>query len=91
MVFKFFEAGRLDNYFLEGDDTFVLGCGGCGEVGCWPLGCRIRIDGEMVRWDSFSQPHRPNRDYSEFGPFIFERAQYLHAVCPWQAKVPRAI
>jgi hypothetical protein len=30
--------------------------------------------------DSFRQPHRPDWDYSGFGPFVFDRAQYDEAL-----------
>jgi hypothetical protein len=66
--------------FMAGLDTiYVLGCN-CGEVGCWPLMCRVRLDGALVIWDEFRQPYRPDRNYSEFGPFVFDRVEYTAAV-----------
>jgi hypothetical protein len=60
--------------------AYLLGCGDCGEVGCWPLEASIVLDEHMVTWSNFAQPHRRERDYSEFGPFVFDRAQYAGAV-----------
>ncbi len=31
-----------------------------------------------VTWTGFAQPHRQTRDYSGFGPSIFERSPYEH-------------
>lgn len=56
----------------------VLGCG-CGEWGCWPLSAAITVHGETVTWSHFSQPHRPDRNYREFGPFTFAAAEYRAA------------
>ena len=79
--------GPLDDYYRGAatawsDDGFVelLSCEGCGEAGCWPLAVEIRVAGDTVSWTSFRQPHRPERDYSEFGPFTFSRAEYMAAV-----------
>ena len=74
--------GDLSRYFLGQDgrgETWVLGCA-CGEVGCWPLECRIVAGSETVTWDRFRQPHRSARSYAELGPFVFERADYELAV-----------
>ena len=35
---------------------------------------------ECLVWDGFRQPRRPERDYSNFGPFIFGERQYREAV-----------
>ena len=89
IVPQYFNYGPLDRYFLADflDDNYFsrlgwiyfLGCD-CGEVGCWPLQGKIRIDGNSVIWEKFCQPHRPQRDYSAFGPFIFDLDQYREAV-----------
>jgi hypothetical protein len=89
LVLEWFKYGALDHYFLgdfEKDSHFarsnrvyLLGCQ-CGEVGCWPLMARIRAEGESIVWDSFEQPHRKDRDYSGFGPFVFDLKQYREAV-----------
>lgn len=86
---EWFNYGALDKYFLgeaEGDSywsklggVYLLGCQ-CGEVGCWPLLCRIRNENTRVIWEGFQQPHRKARDYSHFGPFVFEGAQYRSAL-----------
>jgi len=89
IVPEHFEFGSLDRYFMgqiEPDSSWVglsgiwvLGCD-CGEVGCWPLQCRVTPGQETVVWHEFSQPHRPGRDHSQFGPFVFEAEQYRGAV-----------
>lgn len=89
LIPSFFSFGALDQYFLgrsgfvDLDDRagrlFVLGCE-CGEVGCWPLQCAVRVTDGTVSWFDFAQPHRPGRDYSAFGPFVFERQQYEDAL-----------
>lgn len=83
-----FRLGPLVSYFLgqeeptEGGDQgeiSALFCD-CGEAGCWPLVAHVTLTGERVSWERFSQPHRPHRDYSGFGPFEFDRSQYEEAV-----------
>ena len=84
-----FNCGPLDRYFL-GDfepnsyfakigSVYLLGYD-CGEVGCWPLSAHIETEGESVKWTTFQQPHRPQRDYSAFGPFIFDADLYRRTV-----------
>jgi hypothetical protein len=103
LVPRWFNYGSLDRYFLGDVDQnsyfariggiYLLGCQ-CGEVGCWPLMARIRVDPESVVWDSFQQPHRPERNYSCFGPFVFDAEQYRAAVAvlraEFSARVPAA-
>jgi hypothetical protein len=88
--------GPLDAYFLgraEADywtylrGIYFLGCGGCGEVGCWPLVGKVEVAVDRVVWNEFSQPHRPQRDYSRFGPFVFAREQYASALADLLAKL----
>jgi hypothetical protein len=69
-------VGAFDpgSYFESVGANYVLACD-CGEVGCWPLECRIAANDDTVRWDRFRQPHRPERDYSGF-----DRKQYTAAV-----------
>ena len=82
-----FNFGPLEKYFLaetpsvpiEKIGHYLLGCS-CGEVGCWPLTARIVVDAQQVIWEGFSQPFRPNRDYSSFGPFVFSLEQYRRTV-----------
>lgn len=64
----------------------LLGCS-CGELGCWPLYARIRLDKGHVIWDQFTQPFRPQRDYSGFGAFVFGERQYRMAVAEVAAAV----
>jgi len=80
--------GPLRSYFLgqeepvtgdEQEEIYLLSCE-CGEVGCWPLVAYVRVNEDSVIWNRFSQPHRPNRNYESFGPFVFERTQYEKAV-----------
>jgi hypothetical protein len=87
LVPGWFSYGPLERYFLgESDDEYfangcyLLGCGDCGEVGCWPLRGHIKGNDNIVIWDSFSQPHRPLRNYSEFGPFLFDVESYRTTV-----------
>jgi hypothetical protein len=63
----------------------VLGCR-CGEIGCWPLLVRIRVDHSTVTWSDFEQPHRragskaSHWQYDGLGPFVFDRQQYEAAI-----------
>jgi hypothetical protein len=64
----------------------VLVCGDCGEPGCWPFCVRIVIDGDIVRWSDYEQPHRSSPDdasrwtYEALPEFAFDRAQYIAAI-----------
>lgn len=55
--------------------VWILGCI-CGEVGCWPLEATVTADEATVTWSNFAQPHRPDRDYADFGPYVFTRSEY---------------
>ncbi|MEZ0447942.1 hypothetical protein [Cellulomonas sp. ICMP 17802] len=85
LVLDQFRFGDLDSYLLGGEDwpgrgtASLLGCD-CGDVGCWPLDARVTVAGGRVVWDEFRQPHRPQRDYAGFGPFVFEEAAYRAAI-----------
>jgi hypothetical protein len=86
LVIDRFRFGDLATYFAgrsgvwPGDGRVaLLGCS-CGEVGCWPLFARVRELDDYVVWDGFEQPHRPDRDYSGFEPFLFDRRQYRDAL-----------
>ena len=95
LVPEWFNYGDLDRYFLgdfeEGSyfarlkRVYLLGCY-CGEVGCWPLLARITAGAQSVVWDYFDQAHRRNRDYSAFGPFVFDEEQYRQAVAALTSK-----
>lgn len=69
----------------EGNKTALLDCE-CGCSGCWPLLCKISIQGKKIIWSDFEQPCRgvdsaaPHWDYSAFENFVFEKEQYLHAI-----------
>ena len=91
-----FNFGPLESYFLgEYSERsywatlgaqYILGCE-CGEVGCWPLQCHIQTDRDFVKWERFKQPHREERDYSCFGPFVFDAAQYRDALARLIAQI----
>ena len=79
----------LEQYYLgkdkadwgdEENKTALLGCS-CGILGCWPLLCKINIQGNKVIWSDFEQPHRDDDwDYSTFEGFVFDKQQYLNAI-----------
>jgi hypothetical protein len=73
------ESTRKAGYYL-------LGCT-CGEAGCWPLMARIAKEEGHVTWHEFTQPFRPERDYSSFGPFSFDLEEYRHAVAEMVSKL----
>ncbi|ABF39676.1 hypothetical protein Acid345_0671 [Candidatus Koribacter versatilis Ellin345] len=88
IVPRFFNYGPLEEYFMgqpatdyfrENGGLYLLGCQ-CGEVGCWPLTGRIKAEEKRMVWSDFRQPHRSVRDYSDFGPFVFDLEQYHTAV-----------
>lgn len=68
------------------DRVPLLGCE-CGDWGCWPLMARIRVAHGKVIWDDFVQPHRPDRDYSGFGPFRFPEPDFRIAVLDLRARL----
>lgn len=80
--------GPIDDYFAARGASlcrqpngaqYVLGCH-CGEVGCWPLTAAVSLISEGYEWSRFLNSCRPARDYSDFGPFVFERAGYDRAL-----------
>ena len=73
-----FLLGKESNYGENSDKTELLCCV-CGCPGCWPLAARISVDDQIVTWDAFEQPHR-DWSYDEFGPFVFDLAQYRMAI-----------
>jgi hypothetical protein len=86
LIPAYFRFGPASTHYLAGDDSVaedakipVLGCQ-CGEWGCWPLLARVILDDDAVTWTDFEQPHRRDRDYSGFGPFVFDRRAYEEAV-----------
>ncbi len=63
--------------------TQLLECSGCREPGCAPLFCRIDVQQDHVRWSDFCESTKPGPhdwDYSQLGPFEFDRTQYEQAV-----------
>lgn len=82
-----FRFGDLKLYYFGLEPTqwpkpgqvWLLGCN-CGDVGCWPLEAHVTLTDETVQWSHFLQPHRDDRNYTDFGPFVFERDQYDDAV-----------
>lgn len=85
LVLEHYNFGDLDSYLMgmqtpwPGERVPLLGCQ-CGEWGCWPLVARVSRVADKVRWDAFAQPHRPDRDYGFFGPFIFSGDAYRQRV-----------
>ena len=87
LIPEYFEFGSATDHYFATEKAFLssdqkiplLGCE-CGEWGCWPLLARVVVDVETVTWTDFEQPHRADRDYSAFGPFIFRRSSYESAV-----------
>jgi hypothetical protein len=86
LIPSFFKFGPLGRHFLglwefaePRRKVPLLGCN-CGEWGCWPLMARITVRDESVVWNEFEQPYRKERDYSGFGPFTFDVAQYQKAL-----------
>jgi hypothetical protein len=87
LIPEHFKFGELGAYFLgEGEIqwprpewVWMLGCQ-CGEVGCWPLEVHVVRAEDVVTWDGFAQPHRHERSYEGFGPFVFAADQYAVAV-----------
>ena len=88
-MFEFFDFGPLREYLYRNEIISVLGCN-CGEVGCWRLRCRSDADGQRITWHDFLQPHRPDRDYSGFGPFRFDSTQYMSAISLLQENISQA-
>ena len=79
LVPEYYRFGPLEAHFgIDGEvenPVAVLACS-CGEVGCWPLEVEIQRIGGTYRWTNFRQPHRRQRDYAAFGPFVFDSGQY---------------
>lgn len=87
LIPRYYNFGSLDCHFMgyslweyparpRSLPTTLLVCGDCGLGSCWPLMAEIFSDECEVVWRRFAQPHRPQWDYSEFGPFVFDREEY---------------
>jgi hypothetical protein len=72
--------GEDAGYGKEGTKSALLGCGGCGIEGCWPLIADILVSEQTVTWSNFEQPHCPHWNLSALGPFIFDRTQYAASI-----------
>ena len=69
-----------DSYFARMKRVYLLGCQ-CGEVGCWPLLGRIRIEGPNPWCGTLLNSHTgKDLDYSALGPLVFDAEQYREAV-----------
>jgi len=100
LIPAWFNYGPLDRYFLddfEQDSYFskkgvivLLGCD-CGQVGCWPLSAHVEVRDDTVTWAQFGQEHRPQRDYSGFGPFVSEKDQYKGAVAKLSHQISKLV
>ena len=92
LVLDQFRFGDLSSYLLGrgswpgGAVVTLIGCE-CGEVGCWPLDAQVTVADGRVVWDGFRQPHRPQRDYSGFGPFVFDESSYRSALARAVAEI----
>ena len=85
--YRTYNLGRTLLGYRENNGRFelerevpLLGCNCCSDIDCWPLMCRVWYPAGGVMWSKFRQPHRKQWDYSGFGPFLFDRAQYLEAL-----------
>lgn len=76
---RLYYLGKQTKQWPDPGKAWLLGCG-CGEVGCWPLEASVDATPDVVTWSSFRQPHRPDRDYTGFGPFRFNAEQYAAAI-----------
>lgn len=84
IVPAWFRYGPLDAYFLGAPDDdwdelggrYLLGCAGCGEVGCNPFVGRIEAGPAEVVWSAFGRDIASEPEYAELGPFVFERRAY---------------
>ena len=76
----YFLGQAADDFWTEIGGIYLLGCLHCGEVGCWPLVAEVKCSTDHVVWTRFQQPHRPERDYARFGPFVFEKQSYLEQI-----------
>lgn len=81
----YFLGEAVREYGIPLEKVALMGCC-CGVVACWPLLARIRISKSSIFWEDFEQPYRSSEseagfwDYSEFGPFEFDRTQYMDAL-----------
>lgn len=62
--------------YEDNSTVLLLGCGECSEATCWPMFANEFMTDDAVVWDNFRQPFRPNWNYSEFGPFTFNKMAF---------------
>jgi hypothetical protein len=92
MVFfpsRHFLGGHTED-FTYTTKTEILACEACGEIICWPLLVQIDVHENTIVWRDFEQPHRKENSregsilghwsYDQFGPFVFDKEQYLSAL-----------
>lgn len=63
----------------------LLGCGGCGVFGCWPLYVTVLLDDDEVMWRDFDNPFLSDWDeaapsHRGVGAYTFDRRQYEEAL-----------
>lgn len=84
---NYLDAYRSDLEYGEQEDTVALLECNCGNPGCWPWAVRITVYESEVVWSDFDQVHRaagpgPTAwDYTGLGPFVFQKDEYMAAVC----------
>lgn len=74
----------LDGQSLEqfgATGTVLLGCT-CGNIDDGPFFGTVQVTDEHVTWREFQNPlaRELDWDYSDLGPFVFDRAQYEQAI-----------
>ena len=57
------------------NEATVLGCC-CGFKECSPLTVKVEETSNIVVWHSFFNEHKPELDYAEIEPFVFDKGQY---------------
>lgn len=75
---------ECDMHRLTTERCLVLGSS-CGIPSRWPLTAQVTVAEDTVTWSHFINGERTIGcehvwDYSELGPFVFERGQYTDAV-----------
>jgi hypothetical protein len=76
----------LELYQGANDKTVLMVCGSCGFSDCWPLQAKVAVLEDEIVWSDFRQPYRQKGSasgewrYDNFGPFRFDKQQYLEAL-----------
>jgi hypothetical protein len=73
--------GRSLLRYLSHSGTVVLGCG-CGNIDDGPFFADVLGSDDQVTWREFKNPMADGLDwdYSDLGPFVFDRGQYEQAI-----------